>query len=65
MQRYLMLLPLRLVSVISCLDGLCVLIDILGYGSESKFDVNVQRKEALLRKAMIVYLGASSQFTGK
>lgn len=59
-----MLLSLRPVNMVFCLDAVCALIVILGHGSESKFDVSVQRKEALVRKAMIVYLGASSQFTG-
>lgn len=64
MQKYLMPQSPRLVSMVSCLNTVCALLIISGHGSESKFDVSVQRKEALLRKAMIVYLGASSQFTG-
>lgn len=36
----------------------------LGHGSETKFDVNVHKKERLIRKAVVVYLGAASEFTG-
>lgn len=35
-----------------------------GFGEETKFDVEVIRKEQLLRKALIVYLGMTSDFTG-
>lgn len=35
-----------------------------GFGEETKFDVEVIRKEQLLRKALIVYLGMASDFTG-
>ncbi|KAJ3972446.1 hypothetical protein EV361DRAFT_948793, partial [Lentinula raphanica] len=34
-----------------------------GFGSHSKFDVEVRRKEQLLRKALITYAGATSEFT--
>ncbi|KIJ60466.1 hypothetical protein HYDPIDRAFT_98637 [Hydnomerulius pinastri MD-312] len=34
-----------------------------GHQSETKFDVNVRRQELLLRKAVIEYLGAASDFT--
>jgi nuclear pore complex protein Nup205 len=34
-----------------------------GHQSESKFDVQVRRQELLLRKAVIEYLGAASDFT--
>jgi hypothetical protein len=36
-----------------------------GFGSDTKFDIIVRRKELLLRKGIIVYIGAASQFTGK
>ncbi|PPQ71980.1 hypothetical protein CVT26_007136 [Gymnopilus dilepis] len=35
----------------------------LGYGTQSKFEVKVQRKERLLRKSLVSYLGAASEFT--
>ncbi|KDR74068.1 hypothetical protein GALMADRAFT_250802 [Galerina marginata CBS 339.88] len=34
-----------------------------GFGAQSKFHVNVQRKERLLRKSVISYIGVSSEFT--
>ncbi|KAF9238369.1 nucleoporin Nup186/Nup192/Nup205 [Melanogaster broomeanus] len=34
-----------------------------GHQSESKFDVQVRRQELLLRRAVIEYLGAASEFT--
>lgn len=34
-----------------------------GHQSETKFDVRVRRQELLLRKAVIEYLGAASDFT--
>lgn len=37
----------------------------LGHGSETKFDLKVRHKERLLRKVMVAYLGAASDFTGK
>lgn len=36
-----------------------------GHGTETKFDLNVQHKERLIRKAMVAYLGAASEFTGE
>lgn len=36
-----------------------------GHGSETKFNQNVRRKERLMRKAMVAYLGTASEFTGK
>jgi hypothetical protein len=36
-----------------------------GHGSETKFDLKVRHKERLLRKVMVAYLGAASEFTGK
>jgi nuclear pore complex protein Nup205 len=35
-----------------------------GHRSQTKFDVNVRLKEGLIRKAMVTYLGAASEFTG-
>ncbi|KAF9477995.1 hypothetical protein BDN70DRAFT_880524 [Pholiota conissans] len=34
-----------------------------GYGSHSKFEVKVKRKERLLRKIMISYIGTASEYT--
>ncbi|KAI0063325.1 hypothetical protein BV25DRAFT_416650 [Artomyces pyxidatus] len=34
-----------------------------GYGRETKFEIAIQRKEQLLRKALIVYIGTASEFT--
>ncbi|KAF8188670.1 nucleoporin Nup186/Nup192/Nup205 [Pholiota molesta] len=34
-----------------------------GYGAQSKFEVKVQRKERLLRKTVISYIGSASEFT--
>ncbi|KAF7966977.1 hypothetical protein HWV62_36310 [Athelia sp. TMB] len=34
-----------------------------GHGTETKFDRTVHHKERLIRKAMITYLGAASEFT--
>ena len=36
-----------------------------GLGSRSKFDVLVEKKERLLRKSVISYIGAASEFTGQ
>lgn len=36
----------------------------LGFGSATKFDVEVRKKERLLRKALVAYAGATSDFTG-
>ncbi|EDR09686.1 uncharacterized protein LACBIDRAFT_319026 [Laccaria bicolor S238N-H82] len=33
-----------------------------GFASESKFDVSVRRKQRLLRKSMVTYIGAASNF---
>lgn len=33
-------------------------------GSDNKFQVTVKKKERLLRKSVIAYLGAASEFTG-
>lgn len=35
-----------------------------GFGNETKFDVEVIRKGQLIQNALIVYLGAASEFTG-
>jgi nuclear pore complex protein Nup205 len=35
-----------------------------GHGGVSKFDLKVRRKEELLRKAIISYIGSASDFTG-
>ena len=35
-----------------------------GLGSDNKFQVLVKKKERLLRKSVIAYLGAASEFTG-
>ena len=37
----------------------------VGFGTQSKFDVKVQRKERLLRKDIVSYIGGASEFTGK
>jgi nuclear pore complex protein Nup205 len=37
----------------------------IGLGTETKFDVNVRRQERLLRKAIVMYLGTASDFTGE
>lgn len=37
----------------------------IGYGEETKFGLTVDRKDQLLRKALLVYLGAASDFAGK
>ncbi|KAG6856850.1 hypothetical protein H0H87_012908 [Tephrocybe sp. NHM501043] len=34
-----------------------------GYGNQTKFDVKVQQREQLLRKCIIMYIGAASDFT--
>ncbi|KAF8970600.1 nucleoporin Nup186/Nup192/Nup205 [Flammula alnicola] len=34
-----------------------------GFGSQSKFDVKVRRKERLLRKSVVSYIGTSGEFT--
>ncbi|CAA7262620.1 unnamed protein product [Cyclocybe aegerita] len=34
-----------------------------GHGNQTKFDVKVQRQERLLRKSVVSYIGASSEFT--
>ncbi|KAJ3995979.1 nucleoporin Nup186/Nup192/Nup205 [Lentinula boryana] len=34
-----------------------------GFGSRSKFDIKVRRTEQLLRKALVAYAGATSEFT--
>lgn len=36
----------------------------LGSESETKFGVNVRQKERLLRKGLVIYIGAASEFTG-
>jgi hypothetical protein len=37
----------------------------VGYGNQTKFDVKIRRKERLLRKSVVSYIGAASEFTGK
>ena len=37
----------------------------IGFGNQSKFDVKVQRRERLLRKGIVSYIGGASEFTGK
>ena len=37
----------------------------IGYGSESRFDVSVRQRERLLRKSIVAYIGAGSDFTGR
>ncbi|KAF9074489.1 nucleoporin Nup186/Nup192/Nup205 [Rhodocollybia butyracea] len=34
-----------------------------GFGSNTKFDIDVRKKERLLRKALVAYAGATSDFT--
>ncbi|KAF7345118.1 hypothetical protein MVEN_01675900 [Mycena venus] len=34
----------------------------LGYGSDTKFDVNKRQKERMMRKSVIEYIGAASEF---
>ncbi|KAF9054278.1 nucleoporin Nup186/Nup192/Nup205 [Panaeolus papilionaceus] len=34
-----------------------------GYGSMSKFDLKVERKETVLRKTVVAYIGAAAEFT--
>lgn len=41
-----------------------LIIPFSGLGSRSKFDVLVEKKERLLRKSVISYIGAASEFTG-
>ena len=36
----------------------------LGHGSPQSSDLNLQQKEQMLRKALIVYLGVASEYTG-
>ncbi|KAJ7842725.1 hypothetical protein B0H14DRAFT_2586168 [Mycena olivaceomarginata] len=36
----------------------------LGYGSDTKFDVNKRQKERMMRKCVIEYIGAASEFIG-
>lgn len=48
--------PLRILSRFSSL--------FVGFGSRTKFDVLVEKKERLLRKSVITYIGAASEFTG-
>jgi len=38
---------------------------VAGFDSETKFDLDVRRRERLLRKALITYAGATSNFTGE
>jgi hypothetical protein len=35
-----------------------------GYGSDTKFDVNKRQKERMMRKCVIEYIGAASEFIG-
>ncbi|KAJ7041203.1 nucleoporin Nup186/Nup192/Nup205 [Mycena alexandri] len=35
----------------------------LGYGSDTKFDVNKRQKERMMRKCVVEYIGAASEFT--
>ncbi|KAJ6542676.1 nucleoporin Nup186/Nup192/Nup205 [Mycena capillaripes] len=35
----------------------------LGHGSETKFDVNKRQKERMMRKCVVEYIGAASEFT--
>ena len=35
-----------------------------GHDARTRFDMNIRRKEWQLRKAIIVYIGAMSEFTG-
>ncbi|TFK69765.1 hypothetical protein BDN72DRAFT_959281 [Pluteus cervinus] len=34
-----------------------------GFGSETKFELSVRRKEKLLRKSIVAYIGAANEFT--
>ncbi|PPQ63451.1 hypothetical protein CVT24_004983 [Panaeolus cyanescens] len=34
-----------------------------GYGSMTKFDLKVERKETILRKSVVAYIGAAAEFT--
>ncbi|KAJ7895545.1 hypothetical protein B0H14DRAFT_2240420, partial [Mycena olivaceomarginata] len=36
----------------------------LGYGSDTKFDVNKRQKERMMCKCVIKYIGAASEFIG-
>jgi hypothetical protein len=36
----------------------------LGHGNPRSLDLNLQQKEQMLRKALIVYLGVASEYTG-
>ena len=36
----------------------------LGHGSLRSLDLNVQQKEQMLRKGLIMYLGVASEYTG-
>ena len=36
----------------------------VGFGEETKFGLIIDRKDQLLRKALLVYLGAASDFAG-
>lgn len=45
-------------------DNTNVVLMPVGYGGTCNFDLILQRKELLLRKALIAYLGAASEFTG-
>ncbi|KAJ7145837.1 nucleoporin Nup186/Nup192/Nup205 [Mycena epipterygia] len=35
----------------------------LGYGSDTKFDVSKRKKERMMRKSVVEYIGAASEFT--
>lgn len=35
-----------------------------GHGSRTKFDISTRERERLLRKSIIMYIGAASDFTG-
>jgi hypothetical protein len=35
------------------------------FGNQSNFDIKVQRKERLLRKGIVSYIGGASEFTGE
>jgi len=36
----------------------------LGHGSPRSLDLSLQQKEQMLRKALIMYLGVASEYTG-
>jgi hypothetical protein len=36
----------------------------LGQGSPRSLDLNLQQKEQMLRKGLIMYLGVASEYTG-